>query len=159
MKKKSNIREWDFGKEGVTSTVTQEEWVDRQRRQRDSEFAPPSTYTHNNRWKSDQGGQQQKAAYGVSQEYESAGNSHNLKSRTFFSHDTSSVQENIKGSTNDSYREALREERSHEFAPPSTYEYYGPTTSRGRTRGNKPQYSAMEEAINKGLSHLRKMSS
>lgn len=156
-KKKTNIREWDFGKKGVTSTLTQEEWVDRQRNNRNTEFAPPSMYVPSKRQKNDQRGKYRESSFNRNQDCES-NYSHHMKSETSSSDDTSSGCQNTEGSTNDGYKEALREERKHAFAPPSTYEYFGPNTARGRTQVTKPRYSAMEDAINKGLAHLRKMS-
>ncbi|RZC32897.1 coiled-coil domain-containing protein 174 [Asbolus verrucosus] len=45
-KRKSHVRPWDIGKEGVKEhyEYSQEEWVDKKRRERQAEFAPPSAY-------------------------------------------------------------------------------------------------------------------
>lgn len=151
--KKSTVREWDFGKEGVTSTLTQEEWVDRQRVQRNNEFAPPSVYEPNKRQKQDQSRYDHGTTSQRNQTYKS-NSSFNWQTGPSNSH---AVSSNHSATDLDSNIEASRQERKSEFAPPSTFEYYGPSASRGRTPKSKPQYSAMEEAISKGLSNLRKM--
>ncbi|XP_066982708.1 coiled-coil domain-containing protein 174-like [Macrobrachium rosenbergii] len=63
-----------------------------------------------------------------------------------------------KASTSEDFeKEGMkREERKSEFAPPSTYEYYGPSSSSHKKRF-KPNYKSTEEAVAKGLSNLRKM--
>lgn len=48
-KRKRHVRPWDIGKEGVLGKkehyeYTQEEWVDRKRKERVEEFAPPTSY-------------------------------------------------------------------------------------------------------------------
>ncbi|CAG9826242.1 unnamed protein product [Diabrotica balteata] len=47
--RKNHIRPWDIGKEGVKEhqILTQEEWVDKKREERPSEFAPPVNYRKN----------------------------------------------------------------------------------------------------------------
>ncbi|XP_043238779.1 coiled-coil domain-containing protein 174-like [Amphibalanus amphitrite] len=44
--RKAFVRDWDRGKQGVAkhSVLTQEEWVERQRKDRPAEFAPPTQY-------------------------------------------------------------------------------------------------------------------
>lgn len=44
--RKRHVRPWDIGKEGVKEhyEMTQEEWVEKKRNERDNEFAPPTTY-------------------------------------------------------------------------------------------------------------------
>lgn len=125
------MREWDLGKEGVTSTLTQEEWVLRQRSQRSQEFAPPSTYHPKE---------------GRSQATMSSSHQHQT-TEDQLRRDSLSPPPDAK--------EPLREERRPEFAPPATHEYYGPTTNR-RTH-HKVAAPDIEAAISKGLSHLRKM--
>jgi hypothetical protein len=47
---RENLREWDLDKEDLGEmkkewkVLTQQEWLDRQRQQRNTEFAPPSAY-------------------------------------------------------------------------------------------------------------------
>lgn len=127
-KKVGGVREWDLGKEGVTSTLTQEEWVLRQRSQRSQEFAPPSSY-------------QPRA--------------HNSRGYTAPAQSQSCEDTLREGSPPDP-KEAVRDRRVPEFAPPATHEYYGPSVTKGR----RPQKSTsdVEAAISKGLAHLRKLS-
>ncbi|KRT80803.1 hypothetical protein AMK59_5737, partial [Oryctes borbonicus] len=44
--RQKHIRPWDYGKEGVKEHIeyTQEDWIHKQRRERNQEFAPPSLY-------------------------------------------------------------------------------------------------------------------
>ncbi|XP_045123374.1 coiled-coil domain-containing protein 174-like isoform X1 [Portunus trituberculatus] len=130
-KKVGGVREWDLGKEGVTSTLTQEEWVLRQRSQRSQEFAPPSSYHP----------KEGRSQATVSSSYQHQATGDQLR------RDSHSPPPDPK--------EPLREERRPEFAPPATHEYYGPMTSR-RTH-HKTAAPDIEAAISKGLSHLRKM--
>lgn len=118
------MREWDMvnPEAGRSYILSQEEWVNRQRKQRVEEFAPP-VYSYNKKNK---------------------GNSyHNFQTKASTSEDFE--KEGMK-----------REERKSEFAPPSTYEYYGPSSSSHKKRF-KPNYKSTEEAVAKGLSNLRKM--
>lgn len=130
-KKVGGVREWDLGKEGVTSTLTQEEWVLRQRSERSQEFAPPSTYHPRE---------------GRSQAATSSSHQHQA-TEDQLSRDSHSPLPDPK--------EPFREERRPEFAPPATHEYYGPMTNR-RTH-HKVAAPDLEAAISKGLSHIRKM--
>lgn len=47
--RKHHVRPWDVGKEGVKElhVYSQEEWVDKKRKERPNEFAPPSTFRKN----------------------------------------------------------------------------------------------------------------
>ena len=51
VRRKESLREWDEGKEGMGEVrkewkvMTQQEWLDKQRKERQNEFAPPSAYT------------------------------------------------------------------------------------------------------------------
>uniref|UniRef100_A0A0P4W227 CCDC174 alpha/beta GRSR domain-containing protein n=1 Tax=Scylla olivacea TaxID=85551 RepID=A0A0P4W227_SCYOL len=130
-KKVGGVREWDLGKEGVTSTLTQEEWVLRQRSQRSQEFAPPSSYHPRER---------------------------NSQEATSSSYQHQATEEQLRRDSHSpppDPKEPFREKRQPEFAPPATHEYYGPTTNR-RTH-HKIAAPDLEAAISKGLSHLRKM--
>ena len=48
IKRRENLRDWDLGKEGLTDmkkewqVLTQQEWMDKQRKERKNEFAPPT---------------------------------------------------------------------------------------------------------------------
>lgn len=55
--RKQHVRPWDIGKEGVKErhVYSQEEWVDKQRKERQEEFAPPSSYRKNFRSELDPG--------------------------------------------------------------------------------------------------------
>lgn len=127
-KKVGGVREWDLGKEGVTSTLTQEEWVLRQRSQRSQEFAPPSSYQPR------------------------AGKSHGHAGPS----QSQSYEDTMRESPPPDPKEPLRDKRVPEFAPPATHDYYGPSTTKGR-RPQKST-SDVEAAISKGLAHLRKLS-
>lgn len=157
--KKPHVREWDLGKEGVTSILSQEEWVDRQRKQRNNEFAPPSMYDSHKKcnysqYKPDGG----PSSSNIHQEHYSK-SSYDIQSDRLFSQTCESQgSSQLKNSSDDSGRDYLREGRNPKFAPPSTFEYYGPSAAKGRNHHAKIQYTAMEEAINKGIAHFRKMS-
>ncbi|XP_042893183.1 coiled-coil domain-containing protein 174-like [Penaeus japonicus] len=142
--KRKHTREWDMGKEGVKSTLSQEEWVLRQREQRNDEFAPPTMYEPNKQRYSKQNSSSSTNA-GMGLPYDTETGSQSYSDPDFRGLD----REEPSGA---------KEERRSEYAPPATYEYYGPSSSRRRDKYGKPGYKAMEDAISKGLSNLRKMS-
>ncbi|XP_042218445.1 coiled-coil domain-containing protein 174-like [Homarus americanus] len=152
------VREWDFGKEGVTSTLSQEQWVERQRIQRNDEFAPPSFYESQKKRKH---GQQEEDGVAPSHKKDHVyptGSHITTQSNMWNKHDHATECSNhAKTCTDDNSGDDPREERDHAFAPPPTFEYYGTSGHKSRNRHARPKYAAMEEAISKGLSHLRKM--
>lgn len=154
---KKPVREWDVGKEGVSTTLTQEEWVNRQRNQRNNEFAPPSSYSSNKKFK----GRQQKShgfrpSFSTSHDYSSK--SLDSQPENWLNYDQPQDSNPANTTQDDNKTDYHSEERESEFAPPSTYEYYGPTSHRGRHYNAKPNFSAVEEAVSKGIAFLRKMS-
>lgn len=42
------VREWDIGKPGVSSLMSQKQWIETRRKERENEFAPPPNYETNN---------------------------------------------------------------------------------------------------------------
>lgn len=142
--KRKHTREWDMGKEGVKSTLSQEEWVLRQREQRNSEFAPPTLY------------EQSKQRHSKQNSRPSSTNPEmGLPDNT--GTDSQAYRDPALGSQDCGEPSVRKEERRNEFAPPATYEYYGPASSKRRDNYRKPGYKAMENAITQGLSNLRKM--
>lgn len=142
--KRKHTREWDMGKEGVKSTLSQEEWVLRQREQRNSEFAPPTLYEPSKQRHSKQNSRPS-----------STNPEMGLPDNT--GTDSQAYRDPALGSQDCGEPSVRKEERRNEFAPPATYEYYGPASSKRRDNYRKPGYKAMENAITQGLSNLRKM--
>ncbi|XP_028136437.1 coiled-coil domain-containing protein 174 [Diabrotica virgifera virgifera] len=79
--RKRHIRPWDIGKEGVKEhqILTQEEWVEKMREERPSEFAPPVNYRKNFRAE-DTESMEQSSAEGNSLKFSTKKKS-NIKSR------------------------------------------------------------------------------
>ncbi|XP_045592208.2 coiled-coil domain-containing protein 174 isoform X1 [Procambarus clarkii] len=156
-KKKPSVREWDFGKEGVTAVLSQEEWVDRQRTERNNEFAPPSFYdSHKKRQSSQQERSRALPSFNTHNEYASKFHCHS-QSQSQNDYGSQLLDSDQMDTSVDNSNRYHKTERKSEFAPPSTYEYYGPSGYKGKRRGAVRQEAAVENAIIKGLAHLRKM--
>ena len=138
-KEDAPIRDWDLGK-SEAGIMTQEEWVNKNRNERISEFAPPSTY---NRTNSDSNINKNKTNFKGKRKanYDWPHNKRNMESAS-----TSNIDNSYESSS----------ERNWNFAPPATYEYYAPSKNYSKKTLNTMSKSEMEETINKGLSELRK---
>ncbi|XP_076054927.1 coiled-coil domain-containing protein 174 isoform X2 [Oratosquilla oratoria] len=140
--KKTSTREWDIGKSGVSS-LTQEEWVERNRCQRNKEFAPPSVYKSSGRDRHKR--QRSDTDFGR--------DSFNKPDDRDQGQNSSSTQFWSSSLNSQSCRdEEMDEPRINEFAPPATYEYYGPSSKGNR---NKPKKTDLDDAINQGLAYYR----
>ncbi|CAH1183265.1 unnamed protein product [Phaedon cochleariae] len=199
--RKKFIRPWDIGKEGVKEkeVMTQEEWVEKQRKERPEMFAPPKTYSrqnfrsnekkndmedtnkslrfstkkipksHKNKQSRTQLGinpfkknVQEDTIIDVDEDYVEIPQSSPIEptliedltdSRDFEDRllgDYSTISQTIDPDySNDSDRG-----RGVEIAPPPTFDYYGPTSSKipRRSEQSKP----LEDSIEAGLKFLRK---
>lgn len=66
VRKPTQVREWDLGKEGVSRVLSQDEWVKKKRDERVSEFAPPTDFSKNKKFKDDFGTSRKKLKRPVS---------------------------------------------------------------------------------------------
>ncbi|CAH1104679.1 unnamed protein product [Psylliodes chrysocephalus] len=182
--RKNHIRPWDIGKEGVKEhqIMTQEEWVEQKRADRQKEFAPPTNYrkdfranikqtdredtevdktltfttkkASNSRWKFERNT--------INDEFNYS------KSSTYFEeiHQSPNIQQTpIKDlDTGLDFDDTLLEEYNKiignsnkigvEIAPPPTYDYYGP--SQNKIRKHEAKQTNIHDSIEAGLKFLRK---
>lgn len=119
-KRKKHIRPWDLGKEGLKKghyEYTQEEWVDKKRKERPSEFAPPSQY----------------------KKFET-------KQSTKKEFKPRPIVNELSDDEDD------RRVRAAEIAPPPTYDYYSPGSSK---KSQRPESGNVSDSIEAGLKYLR----
>ena len=135
------IREWDIGKPAKNSQpMTQEEWVANRRKTRHMEFAPPSHY-----------GNVSKKQF-----------KNKIKQTKFIRDTNHQLSATISGDHHIENENVLKYNdqpniRKQEFAPPSTYEYYGPS-GLNKHLNNRVKVDPLERAISKGLANIRKQS-
>ena len=135
--KEAKLRKWDIGKMNSSGAIlTQEQWIERKRKDRLTEFAPLNDNPQNNSF--------QKSIHiddsGVRGPNEAPSN---LNSREELSSHPSDVQKECK---------------NPQFAPPSIYEYYRPSHSNVRSKGRNSSSKDLERAISAGLANLRNAS-
>ena len=128
--KPDKIREWDVGKESLNREMTQEEWVNKNRKERNPDFAPPSVYN--------------------TQQSSSKHFKNKNKSNFNFNYNKNTDNGNSSNSNSEP-------QKNWDFAPPTTYEYYGSTNT--KTKRFKRNENDLISAIDKGLAELRKNSS
>uniref|UniRef100_A0A1Y1MAG5 CCDC174 alpha/beta GRSR domain-containing protein n=1 Tax=Photinus pyralis TaxID=7054 RepID=A0A1Y1MAG5_PHOPY len=159
--RKNHVRPWDIGKKGVKEhyEYTQEEWVDKKRRERPKDFAPPSSYKNSFRRDPEirENVEPDKKLYFSTK-----------KNRSTYKEEKQPpmrpkpiVNECDESPESDSQLCEKEERRSNEdtrgkraeFAPPPTYDYYGPSDA----KKSKPSYSKgnLVESISAGLQFLR----
>lgn len=174
-KRLQHIRPWDKGKEGVKvhREYTQEEWVEKKRKERPSEFAPPTAFQKRSMGKSDKDGadtQEDKSLYFSTKKSGNANKSENSKRglnpykrnaspelRTPIVNELSDDDDSRYqgGSRNDDSDSDSGSDRGRgvEIAPPPTFDYYGPSGS----KKHKPEKrkTNIEDSIAAGLNYLR----
>ncbi|XP_044262244.1 coiled-coil domain-containing protein 174 [Tribolium madens] len=134
-KRKKHVRPWDLGKEGVKEhyEYTQEEWVDKKRKERPNEFAPPKEYR-----------KERKKMYDSDEE------SSKFKMRQTTK---KSKPEPIVNELSDDENESRDRGKGAEVAPPPTYDYYGPGKSKKSQK--RPEAPNVSDSIEAGLKFLR----
>ncbi|XP_068209491.1 coiled-coil domain-containing protein 174-like [Palaemon carinicauda] len=139
---KHKVREWDIMKsrDGGFSSLSQEEWINRQRKERVDEFGPPTEYSYK---------KDPKESYS----HRPFQNRPSTKGDSYEQND----QNRASGSEHRYEQVDTKQERNNEFAPPSTFEYYGPSSFSSYKKRYRHSYKAMEQAVSKGISNLRKM--
>lgn len=180
-KRSQHIRPWDKGKEGVKEhrEYTQHEWVDKKRKERPAEFAPPTSFRRESKSKSDYKDDapehyENKSLYfstkkiddGRDKPKESI-NPYKRRNaspevRTPIVNELSDddddhrrgserISSNNSGSDSDDF--GTSRGRGVEVAPPPTFEYYGPGSSKKKRKGQKK--GNIEDSISAGLKFLR----
>ncbi|CAH0552558.1 unnamed protein product [Brassicogethes aeneus] len=180
--RKNHIRPWDIGKEALKEhyVYSQGEWVDKKRSERPKEFAPPSSYRKNFRSNVEEDSfREEKKSLKFSsrkdnytRNYEEVEQSKPMdptpikdecedgKDRLLADYHKINDKYSSNGSNKDSSKYSSSDSDSDneirgkgaEFAPPPTFDYYGPSSS----KKYKPTKSNnVEDSIEAGLKFLR----
>ncbi|XP_071448753.1 coiled-coil domain-containing protein 174 [Hetaerina americana] len=166
------VRPWDIGKEGVsgaTDPMSQEEWVKKKREERQDEFAPPPEYNYEDTASSedlmatDSGWSASHLRATSKKSLSFGGNSRGSnkwkKGNVNAKHiPLDATHGNIDKQLNDeaSIERKGVERRGPEIAPPTTFEYYGPSTSKQKLQPTKRiSQTSLDDAISAGLSYIR----
>lgn len=161
--RKNHIRPWDIGKKGVKEhyEYTQEEWVDKKRKERPKDFAPPSSYRNGFRRDTRviNDIETEKKLYFSTKKDRSDSKTEKEKITKYSSSLSSPIpivnecDGDSEGGTKLTNNEDSRRGKGVEFAPPPTYDYYGPSS----TKKAKPSCSKgnLVESISAGLQFLR----
>ena len=193
------VREWDLGKQlvgkfvepadkdpnafakrnllGGSREMTQGEWVDRQRNERNDKFAPPSAYglsSSSSGYDERRSNYSRDSASNYDQDEDRRQRDHN-RSQKHASHSKSDhIINECSNSSSDAAQQPTigksyetssvfidyKKRQGAEIAPPTSFDYYGPTPSKAPQRS--PLFEAtskMDAAIAKGLKQLRDLSS
>ncbi|CAG9854937.1 unnamed protein product [Phyllotreta striolata] len=173
--RKNHVRPWDVGKEGVKEreVMSQKEWVEKQRKERPKEFAPPSTSRKDFRSRVNAGNEDMDINKSLKFTTKKHSNSETVYDKSCVEESCSSSMQPVpihdldvsndediskryegdkKKNTSSSYSDTER--RGVEIAPPTTYDYYGPSQSKvRRTDVKQPN---IHDSIEAGLKFLRK---
>lgn len=184
LKRRRHVRPWDIGKEGVKEhyEYTQEEWVEKQRKERKTEFAPPSSYqrgfksTVTNYKVSEEDKHSLYFSSKKVKESDRKNESDGRKRRTDKDRDNVTAtfkstpieneiecMEESSGSINPYKTSSLYDSdddseanssrgRGAEIAPPPTFDYYGPNNPKRIKTNNATD---LEDSIAAGLKYLR----
>jgi hypothetical protein len=146
-KRKKHVRPWDMGKEGVKEhyEYSQKEWVDKKRKERPSEFAPPSAYKREYRSTS-------------KREIDESERSLHFTTKTTKKDDKPKAKpvpivNELSDDEGDTLLADYRVASGVEVAPPPTYDYYGPSDTKRSKK--EPQVGNMSDSIEAGLKYLR----
>lgn len=166
-KRRRHVRPWDKGKEGVKQhrEYTQEEWVEKKRRERPEEFAPPTAFQKRSKTKTDRDSSEvyeNKSLYFSTKKSADSNRNINPYKRNIvpetrtpivneLSDDDSVYDKEMRTSDPDSDDE--RRGKGVEVAPPPTFDYYGPSSSKRHRVDRKKEN--IEDSITAGLNYLR----
>ncbi|XP_056642401.1 coiled-coil domain-containing protein 174 [Diorhabda sublineata] len=168
------VRPWDVGKEGVKEmdVMTQKEWVEKKRKDRPAEFAPPTNYRKNFRavetiitedgvesnetLKFSTGKPKNKHKKEKNVLLKSSNKIEKLNQKTQKDTSADIALRNIRQNDQivDLEDEGIHKRKGVEVAPPSTYDYYGPTSTKIKRSSNTG--TNIQESIEAGLKFLRK---
>lgn len=163
MERKKHIRPWDLGKEGVKQhyEYTQEEWVEKKRRERKDEFAPPRSFQSTQRKRTDSDCEEDEDRNKRNLYFSTKKSNHINPYKT----NQTSAQHTPKPIVNelsedeeepsDNHRRHPKDSKKGvEIPPPPSFDYYGPSGAK-KTKVEKPK-SSIEDSITAGLKFLRK---
>lgn len=171
------VRPWDVGKEGVKEVeiMTQKEWVEKKRKDRPTEFAPPTTYRKNFR-AAESSTTEDKIETIETLKFSTVKPKNKYKKYTVTtsSSDMEKLDQKAQSRKDPDVRVdmLLRDYRQTEeiidlvsednvckrkgveVAPPPTYDYYGPSST--KIKRNSKAGTNIQESIEAGLKFLRK---
>lgn len=168
-KRRQHVRPWDKGKEGVKEhrEYTQEEWVEKKRRERPSEFAPPTAFQKRSFDKGGPENYEDKSLYFSTKKSENK-REHSKRSINPYKRNASPERRtpivnelsDDDDCSSDYQQEKIGDDdvdsnrgRGVEIAPPPTFDYYGPGSS--KKQKTKPKKDDIEASIAAGLNYLR----
>lgn len=131
------VREWDLGKAETQGMLTQEQWIDRQRKNRYSEFAPPSLYEPNKKT--------QRVSEKVVPDAPKA----------FPPPSLYDLDHRQSGPSQESSSDEYRDSRKSEFAPPPTFEYYGHSGVRPKQPSTGKLYNDFDKSLTDKIAFFR----
>lgn len=172
-KRKQHVRPWDVGKEGVKQhyEYTQEEWVEKKRSERVTEFAPPTAYRKNFSSKvvAEPSESSDKSLFFSTKKRNNDKDTYTRRNLNYYKESASfeptpivnecaeaesshheydsQSMENLDDSDEDDRGKGV------EIAPPPTFDYYGPSGGKKRKREHKKEN--LEDSIAAGLKFLR----
>lgn len=174
LKRKQHVRPWDMGKEGVKKhyEYTQEEWINKKRSERPSEFAPPTAFRKNFNSKmvpEAVSSDSDRTLFFSTKKQNKETTSHSTSRRNlnYYKESTEFTPTPIVNeceeippepsySSDLVYSDDSNDEirgKGVEIAPPPTFDYYGPSeTKRTKTEHKKEN---LEDSIAAGLKFLR----
>lgn len=163
-KRKQHVRPWDKGKEGVKERreYTQEEWVEKQRKERKAEFAPPTSFQRSTRKESvenddDDYDTSSKSLYFSTKKFDfSKGKTKETINPYKRNNDSTEHRTPIVNELSDDDNDDVMDERRGkgvEIAPPPTFDYYGAGSAKKQKKEHKKEN--LEDSISAGLKFLR----
>lgn len=132
VRKPAPIRPWDIGKENTSKVLSQEEWMEKKRLERNEEFAPPNLY-------SSQKSRRKRQPEQVREE------------RQVFNMEPVPIEDELEEEKVENTRG-----RGAEIPPPPTFEMYGPTSKPYQTTRPKLNPTEINKSIEEGLNFIRK---
>ncbi|KAF5270394.1 hypothetical protein FQR65_LT05582 [Abscondita terminalis] len=157
--RKKHVRPWDIGKKGVKEhyEYTQEEWVDKKRKERPKDFAPPRSYKSDNTIEKNYRRISDKEKTDSDEEINHfKPNNANFKPTPIVNEcELESNDENdrlLQDYNNEININENNKRRGAEIPPPSTFDYYGPSSSTKKSKHN------LVDSISAGLQFLRQQS-
>ncbi|XP_050436482.1 coiled-coil domain-containing protein 174 [Adelges cooleyi] len=173
LRKAAHVRPWDIGKDGVQKPVmTQDEWNEKQRNERQTEFAWDYGGTSKSVNKTDQHSDEEDddEMVGPSLDMFTKATNPNIQSTTSFNsfkkkpiHNELDDEPNTvknKSSFDDSFDNLdniplpAEPKKGAEIAPPPTYEYYGPSGKGPRVVDRLVSANEMKDSISVGLNSI-----
>ncbi|KAK4883559.1 hypothetical protein RN001_006878 [Aquatica leii] len=175
--RKKHIRPWDIGKKGVKEhyEYTQEEWIDKKRKERPKDFAPPNIYKANstNEKKRRPEKEINKTLYFSSKKSKSASDSDDDDMNQSSTMKPTLIVNECEENSDEEADRLLRDYKQRkdvdkdrsdtsdrrkgaEIPPPPTFDYYGPSG----TKKSKSSFSKgnLSDSISAGLQFLRQQS-